>query len=543
MALFMTVRNLTKYHGPDVIFQGLTFVIDQRDRIGLIGPNGAGKSTLMRILAGEIPTDEGTVTVAADARMTYLAQDGQVKGTGTLREEMEAVFAEIFALEERAGVLLTRMGEAEGDELDAVMTEYDEVSTQLEAQNAFAVEHRIKEVTGGLGFALDELDMPVAHLSGGQRTRAALARTLLEEPDLLLLDEPTNHLDLDAIDWLIRYLEGYRGAILVVSHDPYFLDTVTTRTLELDNAQMTQYAVPYTRALAIRAERVERQRQQYERQQRFVARVKEFIERARAGQRAAQAQSRQRLLDRMKMIEQPKDRDRISLNLRGDNRGADQAIVTTELECGYDDGLVIVRTPKLELRRTEKVALLGPNGAGKSTLIKTLIGEIPPLSGTVTIGENIVLAYYGQAHEQLDPELTVLESIVKTFPISEEGARAQLARLLFRGDDVFKKVAVLSGGERSRLAMALLLLLRGNLLLLDEPTNHLDLESREVLARVLDEYTGTLLMVSHDRDLIEQLAERLWIVEDGKLRVYHGGYAAWQEMLERADSPPASLRA
>jgi ATP-binding cassette subfamily F protein 3 len=541
VALFMTVRNLTKLHGPDVIFQDVTFVIDQRDRIGLIGPNGAGKTTLMRILAGEIAPDEGTVTVAADARMTYLAQEDRITGDGTLREEMESVFAEVFALEERAAELLAKMGEAEGDELDAVMAEYDEVSTKLEAENAYAVEHRIKEVTGGLGFALDDLDMPVAHLSGGQQTRAALARTLLEEPDLLLLDEPTNHLDLDAIDWLIRYLEGYRGAILTVSHDPYFLDTVTTRTLELEDAKLTQYPAPYSRALAIRAERIERQRQQYERQQRFIARVNEFIQRARAGQRAAQAQSRQRLLDRLKLVEKPQDRDRISLNLRGDNRGADQAIVTTELECGYD-GMVVVRTPKLELRRTEKVALLGPNGAGKSTLIKTLIGEIPPISGTVTIGENIVPAYYGQAHDQLDPNLTVLESIVQNFPISEEGARAQLARLLFRGDDVFKKVEVLSGGERSRLAMAMLLMLRGNLLLLDEPTNHLDLESREVLAKVLSEYTGTLLMVSHDRDLIAQLAERLWIIDDGKLTTYHGGYDAWREALERADQQAEALR-
>jgi ATP-binding cassette subfamily F protein 3 len=446
---------------------------------------------------------------------------------------MEAVFADVFALEERAADLLGTMGEVEGDELDAVMAEYDEVATKLEAENAYAVEHRIKEVTGGLGFHLDDLDMPVSHLSGGQQTRAALARTLLEEPDLLLLDEPTNHLDIDAIDWLIRYLDGYRGAILVVSHDPYFLDTVTTRTLEISDGQLTQYPAPYSRALAMRAERLERQRQQYERQQRFVARVKEFIERSRAGQRAAQAQSRQRLLDRMKLIEPPKDRDRISLNLRGDNRGADQAITTTELECGYGDE-VIVRTPSLELRRTEKVALLGPNGAGKTTLIRTLVGDLPPISGTVTIGENIVPAYYGQAHEQLDPELTVLESIVKNFPISEEGARAQLARLLFRGDDVFKKVAVLSGGERSRLAMAMLLLLRGNLLLLDEPTNHLDLESREVLAKVLGDYTGTLLMVSHDRDLVDQLAERLWIVEDGRLHTYHGGYSDYMEALDRA---------
>jgi ATP-binding cassette subfamily F protein 3 len=540
MALFMTVRNLTKYYGPDLIFQGLTFVIDQRDRIGLIGPNGAGKSTLMRILAGEIPPDEGTVTVAAGARVTYLPQEGQVKGTGTLREEMEAVFASVYALEERASQLLAKMGEVEGDELDAVMAEYDEVATRLEAENAYSVEHRIKEVTGGLGFGLDELDMPVQHLSGGQKTRAALARTLLEEPDLLLLDEPTNHLDIEAIDWLIRYLEGYRGAILMVSHDPYFLDTVTTRTLELEDGQLIQYPAPYTRALAIKAERRERQRQQYERQQRFIARVKEFIERARAGQRAAQAQSRQRLLDRLKLIEPPRERDRITLNLRGDSRGADQAIVTTPLECGYD-GTVIVRTPKLELRRGEKVALLGPNGSGKSTLIKTLVGQIPPISGTVTIGEGIVPAYYGQAHEQLDPELTVLESVVRNFPISEEGARAQLARLLFRGDDVFKKVAVLSGGERSRLAMAMLLLLRGNLLLLDEPTNHLDLESREVLSKVLNEYTGTLLMVSHDRDLIELLAERLWIIEDGELTTFHGSYAAWREALERADREATPL--
>lgn len=539
MPIFMAVRNLTKFHGPQAIFQDLTFVIDDRERIGLIGPNGAGKSTLMRILAGEIEPDEGTVHVAREAEMTYLAQEGQVKGSGSLRQELEAVFAEVFALENRSNELLILMGEVEGDELEAVMNEYDEIATKLEAENAYAVEHRIKAVAGGLGFTEADLEQPVQHLSGGQKTRAALARTLLEEPDLLLLDEPTNHLDLEAIEWLIRYLEGYPGAILTVSHDPFFLDTVTTRTLELDEGRLISYPASYSRALQIRHERLVQQRQQYERQQRFIARVKEFIERSRAGQRAAQAQSRQRMLDRLKLVEPPRDRDRISLNLRGDERGADQAITTTALKIGYSPEHVIVTTPKLELRRTEKVALIGPNGAGKSTLIKTLTGQIPPLEGKVTIGENIVPAYYGQAHDQLDPDLTVLETLVKNFAISEEAARAQLARLLFRGEDVFKKVGVLSGGERSRVALAQLLMLRGNLLLLDEPTNHLDLESREVLAKVLADYTGTLLMVSHDRELIEQLAERLWIIEDGQLKTYHGGYAAWREALDRAEAVTA----
>ncbi|MDI3338924.1 MAG: ABC-F family ATP-binding cassette domain-containing protein [Sphaerobacter sp.] len=536
----LSVHNLTKHFGAEEIFSGVTFQIEERQRVALVGVNGAGKSTLLRILSGSEAPDDGTITTQAGLRITYQAQEAHFNPRHTVREAALDAFHQTRRIGAELAELEAQMARTSGAELDALLERYGDLRTRFEAAGGYELEHRAEQVLAGLGFGEEHYDTPVTHLSGGQKTRLALARALLADPDLLLLDEPTNHLDLAALEWLENFLRSWNRAVIVVSHDRYFLDRVTERTLDLSFGRLEDYPAPYTRYLQLREERRERLRKEYEAQQEFIARTEEFIRRYKAGQRAKEARGRATRLARLERIEQPRDHATLHVRLGPGLRSGKIVLSTHRLTVGYPprDGnrepTVLLQVPDLSIERGDRVALIGPNGIGKTSFLRTVVGELKPLTGRIDFGVSVKPAYYAQGHEGLDPEKTVLSTLIERYPMSEEGARTLLGRFLFSGDDVFKPVGALSGGERSRLALAKLTLEQANFLVLDEPTNHLDIAAREALEEVLADFDGTILFVSHDRYLIDRLATHVWVVEDGTIRAYQGNYGDYLRARERA---------
>jgi ATP-binding cassette, subfamily F, member 3 len=537
----LTGSQLAKSFGPDDIFAGVEVSIPHGARIGLVGPNGAGKTTLLRLMAGLEEPSAGLVQRSKGLRLGYLAQESAINSEGSLWDEMLAAFADLRVREAELTRLEAAM--ADPDEFEAALERYGPLQHQFELDGGYQYETRIKQVLTGLNFEPHEYDRPVAQLSGGQKTRALLGRLLLESPDLLVLDEPTNHLDIHAVEWLENWLNAWEGSVLIVSHDRYFLDQVVGTIWELAFGGLAEFRGNYSAYLVQRADRHARHQLEYETQQALIAKEQDFIRRNMAGQNTRQAKGRLRRLDRLmdsdegKLIDRPREQGQIKLNLQTNLRSGDRVIETHELAVGYaDDGKVLFRAPDLLLWREECAALIGPNGAGKTTFLKTLLGDIRPLSGTVKLGSSLKLGYFAQAHEGLDPERTAMEEILSVQEMPPGRARDYLARFLFSGDDVFKKIGVLSGGERGRVALAKLALAGANLLLLDEPTNHLDIPAQEVLQAVLAGFPGTILLVSHDRYLIDALATQIWSVEDGALELFKGTwteYVAFRDGTER----------
>jgi ATP-binding cassette subfamily F protein 3 len=540
----VTVVQLGKSFGAERIFSEISFQIEDHDRIGLVGPNGAGKSTLLNILAGREEPDEGAVAVARNTRVGYLTQVVDFQPQNTLREEMLTVFSELHDWERELGELAHAMASPEAQSNTALheqlLTRYDDLQARYEHAGGYTYENRVEQVLDGLGFTREQQASPVMQLSGGQQTRAALGKLLLQEPDLLLLDEPTNHLDLAALEWLETYLSTWKGAMLVVAHDRYFLDKIVSRTIELAFGRIEEYPGNYTRYLHLREERMERRMREYEAQQAHIAHTEEFIRRYKAGQRSREARGRQKLLDRLERVERPQDFPEMHFEF---NPVVDSGLVvvsTQKLAVGYRgtshegpekqlaESAILVRVADLELLRGDRVGLIGPNGAGKTTLLRTLIGELPPVSGQVQPGHNVRIGYYSQTHAGLNMQRTIIDEIRQVSALSEEGARSFLGRFLFSGDDVFKPISALSGGERSRVALAKLTLQGSNFMILDEPTNHLDLQSRQFLEEILSDFEGTLLFVSHDRYFIDSLATKVWAIEDGVLIPYLGNYTDYR---------------
>lgn len=534
----LSVSQIGKSYGAEQIFFDVSFRIDEQDRIGLVGPNGAGKSTLLNILAGFEDADEGTVALTRHARVGYLTQHTDFQPENTLREEMLTVFEHIRVwerdLNELARQLADPQTQADSSLHERLLQQYADLQHQLEHAGGYTYENKVEQVLDGLGFTREQQAAPVMHLSGGQRTRAALGKLLLQEPDLLLLDEPTNHLDLDALEWLETYLNDWKGAMVIVAHDRYFLDKVVSRTIELAFGQIEEYPGNYTTYLKLREERMERRLREYEAQQAYIAHTEEFIRRYKAGQRSREARGRQTLLDRMARVARPQDFAEMHFEFSSVVDSGQIVLSTQKLGVGYPASQVggtaslLTRVADLELLRGDRVGLLGPNGAGKTTLLRTIIGELAPLSGQVIRGHNVRIGYYSQTHAGLNFERTIVDEIRQVSALSEDGARSFLGRFLFSGDDVFKSIGTLSGGERSRVALAKLTLQGSNFLILDEPTNHLDLQSRQFLEGVLGEFEGTLLFVSHDRYFVDSLATKVWVIEDGVLIPYLGNYTEYR---------------
>lgn len=534
----VSVISVGKSFGAERIFEDVSFQIDEHDRIGLVGPNGAGKTTLINMLAGREEADEGNIALARNIRIGYLTQINDFHPENTLREEMLTVFDQVRAWERELGEL-TRQIEAAATQADTatreqILQRYADLQLRFEHAGGYTYENRVDQVLDGLEFERELQESPVSYLSGGQQTRAALGKLLLQEPDLLLMDEPTNHLDLAALEWLETYLNGWKGAMVIVAHDRYFLDKVVSRTIEMAFGHIEEYPGNYTRYLQLREERMERRQREYEAQQAQIAHTEEFIRRYKAGQRSREARGRQKLLNRLERVQRPQDFPEMHFEFNSVVGSGQMVFSTQKLVVGYaaasagDEPKALVRVADLELLRGDRVGLLGPNGAGKTTLLRTLIGNIQPLSGHVHPGHNVRIGYYSQTHEGLNLERTIVDEIRQVSALSEDGARSFLGRFLFSGDDVFKSIGSLSGGERSRVALAKLTLQGSNVLILDEPTNHLDLQSRQFLEDVLGEFEGTLLFVSHDRYFIDSLATKVWVIEDGVLFPYMGNYTDYR---------------
>jgi ATP-binding cassette, subfamily F, member 3 len=540
MAL-LTTSNLSKAYGPEDIFDGVTLSIPHRARIGLVGPNGIGKTTLLRILVGEESPSGGQVSRARNLTIGYLPQEARLHSNKTLWKECMAALQELIEMGKRLEKLETAMNDADADKAEAAIASYGSLQMEFERRGGYMIDNRIRQTLEGLGFEDKDFHRPMNKLSGGQRTRAVLARLLLSEPNLLLLDEPTNHLDIAAIEWLEAYLKDWPGAVLIVSHDRYFLNQVVNTILEMTPSIET-YRGNYSAYLEQRETRYERRMAEFKSQQAFIEKEEEYIRRNIAGQNTRQAQGRRKRLERMMkdaLVAKPITAGRrIHLNLQTGDRSGDLVLRTRELHIGYhDDKKTLFALPDLTLLRGECAAIIGPNGAGKTTFLKTLLEELPPLSGDVRLGANLHIGYFAQAHEDLHPDFTLMEEIDAIAPsMLPAEVRKYLAKFLFTEDDVFKQVSVLSGGERGRLALACLALQGANLLLLDEPTNHLDLAAQEVLQSILADFNGTILLVSHDRYLIDVLGTQIWEVKaDTKtLAVFEGTYSEYRGALQVA---------
>jgi ATP-binding cassette subfamily F protein 3 len=511
------------------VFTELSFDIPPGAKVALIGPNGSGKTSLLRVMAGLDRPSSGEVHRAQGLTIGYLPQVPDLPEEGTLWKEMLQVFAPLLQQAEMLRDMEATMANSPQQQ-EALIERYGEALEAFELAGGYTYEIEIQKVLTGLGFAEQDFERPLAQFSGGQKTRALLARLLLQRPDLLLLDEPTNHLDIQAVEWLESYLSDWSGAVVVVAHDRAFLDAVADRIWELDHGRLERYPGNYSQYVMLRAERLSRRRTEYERQQRFIEKEKEFIRRHIAGQRTKEAQGRRTRLARMERMERPREQRQVGLNFEARGRSGDLVLGLYDLSIGYSPSSVLFTCEEVELRRGQRVALIGPNGSGKTTLLKTVLGQVRPLEGRLRVGASVELGYFAQARADLEPEQTVLDVILEAEEanLSIGEARGILGRYLFSGDEVLKQVKDLSGGEQSRLALARLSLAGANVLLLDEPTNHLDIPSQEILQQALSEFEGTLLFVSHDRYLIKAFSAAVWAIVDQELHVFKEGYSEYR---------------
>ncbi|WP_322923168.1 ABC-F family ATP-binding cassette domain-containing protein [Paenibacillus campi] len=551
--MLLQASGITKLYGITPVLEGINLQIEERERIGLVGVNGAGKSTLLKIIAGEMSHDGGQIFRSKEVTLGYLAQNSGLHHGNTIGEEMRSVYADLIDTERELRVMEQQIADPVhmGDEkaYAELLERYSRQSDFFRERGGYEMETRIRSILHGMGFADFPQHTPVATLSGGQKTRLALARILLQAPDLLMLDEPTNHLDLDTLAWLEDYLRAYSGALLIVSHDRYFLDRLVTSIVEIERHRSRRYTGNYSRYIDIKAAEYESELKQFEKQQDEIARMEQFIQKniVRAST-TKRAQSRRRALEKMDRLDRPAgDLKKASFTFETSVVSGKDVLRVHNLTLAYADKQRLFDPISFELWRGDMVALIGPNGTGKTTLLKALIGDHVPASGKIEWGAKTKIGYYDQEQGHLTPTNTVLEEVWSSFPHLEEvRIRTVLGNFLFSGEDVLKKVSALSGGEKARVSLSKLMLLEANVLILDEPTNHLDLVSKEVLESALMDYEGTLLFISHDRYFLNKMAERILELRPDGLTTYLGNFddytAKKQELLEMAAEEAANAR-
>ncbi len=542
--ILLAVHDVVRQFDFAPVLNGVSFDIRPGERVGLVGPNGAGKTTLFRILTGEDEPDSGTVELHSSARIGLLDQEHHFGPETTLLEEAKSGLAPLYALQAQSLEFAEKMAtETDPEARERWQKRYDAATQELHRLSAYNIDHRVVEVLEGLGFTSDQFSQPMSVLSGGQQNRVALARLLLSDPDLLLLDEPTNHLDIAATEWLEEYLSGSDRAILVVSHDRYFLDRVTQRTLELFSARVTDYPGNFSAYWRLRGERQELQQKTAEKQQEFIEKTEEFI-RKNFYSKASQAHDRQKKLERLERVEVIKDIPTLTMAFGKPRRTGDWVLEATDLTKGFG-GEPLFKEVNLQVPRGDRLGLFGPNGSGKTTLLRTLLGELKPDGGKVRFGTNVDIAYYDQKLTSVDPTLNCIEAVrpPNNPNLLPAHMRDLLAKFGIKGELVAQSVGSLSGGEKSKVALARIAALNANVLVLDEPTNHLDIWARDSLETALLAFDGTLLFVSHDRYFLDRVATELFALEPDRWRLYNGNYSAYVDSRKRAAQEAAQSTA
>lgn len=529
--IILSGNKIERSFSGDVLFDNINIQVGERDRIALVGRNGAGKSTLLKILVGEEAPTTGEVNTKRDLVLSYLAQDGRFESDNTIFDEMLHVFDDLRATEKRLRDMELQMAELSGSDFDKLMADYDRLSEEFRSQGGFTYESDIKAILNGFKFDKSMWDMKIAELSGGQNTRLALAKMLLEKPELLVLDEPTNHLDIETIAWLENYLVNYQGALIIVSHDRYFLDKVATVTLDLTRHSLDRYVGNYSKFIDLKAERLATEEKNFDKQQKEIAKLEDFVNRnlVRAST-TKRAQARRKQLEKMERLDKPQAAQKsANMTFHADKVSGNVVLTVLDAAIGYD-GEILAQPINLDVKKFDAIAIVGPNGIGKTTFIKSVVGLIPFIKGSSTYGANVEVGYYDQTQTNLTRTNTVLDELWNDFPTTPEvEIRNRLGAFLFSGDDVKKSVGMLSGGERARLLLTKLSMQNDNFLILDEPTNHLDIDSKEVLENALIDFDGTLLFVSHDRYFINRVATKVLEISEKGSTLYLGDYDYYLE--------------
>ncbi|ORO93656.1 ABC-F family ATP-binding cassette domain-containing protein [Streptococcus mitis] len=524
--IILQANKIERSFAGEVLFDNINLQVDERDRIALVGKNGAGKSTLLKILVGEEEPTSGEINKKKDISLSYLAQDSRFESENTIYDEMLHVFDDLRRTEKQLRQMELEMGEKSGDDLDKLMSDYDRLSENFRQAGGFTYEADIRAILNGFKFDESMWQMKIAELSGGQNTRLALAKMLLEKPNLLVLDEPTNHLDIETIAWLENYLVNYSGALIIVSHDRYFLDKVATITLDLTKHSLDRYVGNYSRFVELKDQKLATEAKNYEKQQKEIAALEDFVNRnlVRAST-TKRAQSRRKQLEKMERLDKPEaGKKSANMTFQSEKTSGNVVLTVEDAAIGYD-GEILSQPINLDLRKMNAVAIVGPNGIGKSTFIKSIVDQIPFIKGEKRFGANVEVGYYDQTQSKLTPSNTVLDELWNDFKLTPEvEIRNRLGAFLFSGDDVKKSVGMLSGGEKARLLLAKLSMENNNFLILDEPTNHLDIDSKEVLENALIDFDGTLLFVSHDRYFINRVATHVLELSENGSTLYLGDY-------------------
>ena len=535
--IILQANKIERSFAGEVLFDNINLQVDERDRIALVGKNGAGKSTLLKILVGEEEPTSGEINKKKDISLSYLAQDSRFESENTIYDEMLHVFNDLRRTERQLRQMELEMGEKSGEDLDKLMSDYDRLSENFRQAGGFTYEADIRAILNGFKFDESMWQMKIAELSGGQNTRLALAKMLLEKPNLLVLDEPTNHLDIETIAWLENYLVNYSGALIIVSHDRYFLDKVATITLDLTKHSLDRYVGNYSRFVELKEQKLVTEAKNYEKQQKEIAALEDFVNRnlVRAST-TKRAQSRRKQLEKMERLDKPEaGKKSANMTFQSEKTSGNVVLTVENAAVGYD-GEVLSQPISLDLRKMNAVAIVGPNGIGKSTFIKSIVDQIPFIKGEKRFGANVEVGYYDQTQSKLTPSNTVLDELWNDFKLTPEvEIRNRLGAFLFSGDDVKKSVGMLSGGEKARLLLAKLSMENNNFLILDEPTNHLDIDSKEVLENVLIDFDGTLLFVSHDRYFINRVATHVLELSENGSTLYLGDYDYYVEKKATAE--------